>query len=108
MFYSYPLANDGFVNISIEVRDRNSTNRAGPDQERNGEVSLRFGDAASQDGLLAINAERPIRDTPLYLQGIANRRESSATATYRHADNDDVNIPEIYPEGFLSTECSGI
>lgn len=100
IFYSHPLANDGFVNLSVEFKDRHATNRAGPDSLENHEVTMRFGDTKSQDGLLAINAESPVQDTHFYLHGFVNHRESSAAAMYRYAD-DSRNVPEIYPDGFL-------
>lgn len=100
LFHSTPLTGDGFINLSAELRDRGPTNRAGPDPLDAGRINTHFGDADTQDALLAWNAELPRGDTSLYAHGQFNRRHSSANAYFRRAD-DDRNLPQIYPQGFL-------
>lgn len=100
LFYSLPLAGDGFVNLTAEWRDRGSTNRAGPDAQDGGRINTHFGDPHTQDALFALNAEVPRGDTTLYFHGLYDNRNSSAGAFYRGAD-DDRNNPAIYPNGFL-------
>ena len=100
LFYSRPLSGDGFINLTGELRDRGSSNRAGPDPRDDGQVNTHFGDADTQDALLAINAELPRGDTVWYFHGLYDRRDSRAGAFFRRAD-DDRNIPSIYPDGFL-------
>lgn len=100
LFYSHPLAGDGFVNLTAELRDRGPTNRAGPDARDGGRINTHFGDADTQDGLFALNAEIPRGDTALYFHGLYDNRHSSAGAFYRRAD-DFRNLAAIYPDGFL-------
>lgn len=100
VFFSQPLAGDGFINLSTEWRDRGPTNRAGPDANDGGRINTHFGDADTQDGLLALNAEIPRGDTTLYAHGLFDNRHSSAGAFFRRA-GDARNIAAIYPDGFL-------
>jgi iron complex outermembrane receptor protein len=99
-FLTRPLAEDGFINLSLEWRDRGPTNRAGADPEDQGRINTHFGDADTQDGLLAVNAEVPRGDTLWYLHGTLDRRDSSAGAFFRRAA-DERNLTALYPEGFL-------
>ncbi len=94
------LAEDGFINWTAELRDRSATNRAGPDPNDGHRINLQFGDADTQDLLLAVNAELPHGDTTWYAHGQLARRHSSAGAFYRYASSDR-NLPDIYPDGFL-------
>jgi iron complex outermembrane receptor protein len=100
IFYSHPLSGDGFINLTGDFRDRGPTNRAGPDVRDGGRINTHFGDAETQDALLALNAEIPRGDTAMYIHGIYDNRRSSAGAFYRRAD-DFRNIAAIYPDGFL-------
>jgi len=100
VLYAHPLAEDGFMNLTAEWRDRGSTNRAGADVLDNNRINTHFGDADTQDTLLAIHAEVPNGDTKWYLHGLLDQRHSSAGAFYRRA-TDDRNMPAIYPDGFL-------
>lgn len=100
LFHATPLAGDGFINLTAELRDRGATNRAGPDALDGGRTNTHFGDADTQDVLLAWNAEVPRGDTSLYAHGHFNRRNSSAGAYFRRAD-DERNLPQLYPQGFL-------
>jgi iron complex outermembrane receptor protein len=100
LFHATPLAGDGFINLTAELRDRGPTNRAGPDALDGGRINTRFGDADTQDALLAWNAELPRGDTTWYAHGHFNRRNSSAGAFFRRAD-DERNLPQLYPQGFL-------
>ena len=77
LFHSTALASDGFFNITAELRDRGSSNRARPDAD--GQTRLHFGDADTQDGQLAWNAELPQGDTTLFSHGHLSRRYSRAT-----------------------------
>lgn len=98
LFHSTALAGDGFFNITAELRDRGRSNRARPDAD--GQTRLHFGDADTQDGQLAWNAELPQGDTTLFSHGHLSRRYSRAGAFFRAADSDK-NLPSIYPQGFL-------
>lgn len=100
LFYSHPLANDGFMNVTLELKDREGTNRARPDPKLDNQVGIHFGDVEARDYLLGLNSEMTFKDTRAYLHGTFNHRSSSAGALYRYADNER-NVPEIYPHGFL-------
>jgi len=100
IFHTIPLSGDGFINLTGVWRDRNRTNRAGPDMDDGGRINTRFGDADTQDGSFLLNTELLRGDTTLYSHALYNRRRSSAGAFFRHA-NDGRNIPELYPAGFL-------
>ena len=100
VFNAHPLAEDGFVNLTAELRDRGASNRALPDAANGNRLTTHFGDANAQDVLLALNAEVPRGDTSWYVHGSLNRRRSSAGAFFRSAD-DERNLPALYPEGFL-------
>lgn len=100
VFGSWPLAGDGFVNLTAELRDRGASNRAGPDPLDGRRINTHFGDADTQDALLAWNAEVARSDTRLYAHGQYNLRHSSAGAFFRRAD-DERNLPSLYPRGFL-------
>jgi iron complex outermembrane receptor protein len=99
-FYSLPLKDDGFVNLTAEVRDRGRSNRAGPDSRFGNAINHLIGETAAQDGQLAINAEIPVDALSFYAHGVMNRRDSSAGALYR-LPGDVRNNPALYPAGFL-------
>lgn len=100
LFYSLLLKNDGFFNVTAEARDRGPSNRAGGDSRDNYRINHLIGDADTQDGLFAFNAELPGDDLIFYGHGTLDRRRSSAGALYRLA-NDPRNNPALYPNGFL-------
>ncbi len=112
LFYSIPLKYDGFLNITLESRDRNPTNRAGVDsrvQYPNGNiknnlepsVNMRYGDSDAKDLILVLNADIPQENgNSYYIHSLLNKRDSEAGA-YRRRAVDDRNSIEIYPDGFL-------
>jgi iron complex outermembrane receptor protein len=100
VFYSLPLQNDGFVNLTAEGRDRGRTNRAGPDSRFGNAINHRIGETDAQDAQLAVNAEVPADAFTLYAHGLLGRRVSSAGALYR-LPTDARNNPVLYPNGFL-------
>lgn len=99
-FFSKPLSGDGFFNLSVSQHNNNATNRAHADTRDNGVVNTHFGDASSQSQSLAWSMELPRGDSTIYSHGSWNHRNGSAGAFFRRAD-DERNIPEIYPDGFL-------
>ncbi len=100
LFYSLPLQNDGFVNLTAETRDRGRTNRAGPDPRLGNSINHLIGETRAQDGQLALNAEVPSDALTLYAHGSLDRRNSSAGALYR-LPTEARNNPVLYPNGFL-------
>ncbi len=109
---------EGFVNLSAEYRDRNATNRTGYDtrnqyqagitttpsdpRELNfNRLSHRFGDAATQDWNLFLNAGLPVADgLELYGWASYGNRDGESAGFYRRA-NDARNLTSLYPDGFL-------
>ena len=112
LFYSAPLAYDGFFNLTAEYRDRGETNRAGPDtreqyptgDDRNdlpSSITMHYGDADTQDKLLAINSEIITeRGNLFYIQGLYDDRNSAAGAFFRRPQ-ESRNNTNLYPDGFL-------
>jgi iron complex outermembrane receptor protein len=100
MFYSMPLKNDGYVNLTAEVRDRDRTNRAGGDPRFDNRINHLIGETDAQDVQLAFNMEVPAETLTVYAHGLLDRRNSSAGALYR-LPTDVRNNPVLYPNGFL-------
>ena len=111
-----PLGDGGYINFAGEYQDRGRTNRAGYDPRRQynlvagladtreltfDRLSHIYGDAATKDIKLVMNASRPISDsTELYSFGTYGFRDGQSAGFYRIA-SDARNVPAIYPEGFL-------
>ena len=100
VFYSVPLKNDGFINLTAEARDRGRTNRAGPDPRFDNRVDHLIGETAAQDAQFAVNAEVPADTLTYYAHGVVDRRSSSAGALFR-LPTDARNNPALYPGGFV-------
>ena len=110
----------GWVSITGEYRDRNRTNRAGPDPRdqivagdagRNvvAQPSHWVGDAETTDYLAFINAEVPAGDNSfVYALGGYSKRDATAPGFYRRALQFTQNWPQIYPIGFLPLIQTGI
>ena len=113
----FPLGPDGHLNLSAEYQDRNRANRTGFDPRRqyprlaNGNVdprelsfnrlSHRYGDAATTDMKLFLNAGLPLSDAAeVYTFASYGVRDGTSGAFVRLA-NDARNVPAIYPDGFL-------
>lgn len=111
-----PLGPEGHLNVSAEYQDRNPTNRTGYDVRRQypligglvdpreltfDRLSHRYGDAATKDLKLFVNAGLPITDAiEFYAFGSYAYRDGQSAAFYRLA-GDARNVPAIYPDGFL-------
>ena len=103
----------GWASITGEYRDRNKTNRAGPDPRdqivvgdagKNAvpQPSHWVGDAETTDYLSFINAEVPAGDNRfVYAFGGFSKRDATAPGFYRRALQFTQNWPQIYPIGFL-------
>ncbi|TAE26682.1 MAG: TonB-dependent receptor [Cytophagales bacterium] len=95
--YGVQLGQDGFLNITADVNNRNHTQRAnvGPDV-----VRRQYGDAQINNTSLWANMELPIDgNTLFYSFGGLTLRQGEAYAWTRFA-NSDRNIKSIYPNGF--------
>jgi iron complex outermembrane receptor protein len=95
-------ADGGYMNLSVEGRRRNETNRAGPDTLRVDppRVTQRIGDSLAKDGYLWLNASLPVGGGELYTFGGASKRKGDSSGFFRSA-GDARNVPAIYPNGFL-------
>jgi iron complex outermembrane receptor protein len=100
VFYSMPLKNDGFINLTAEARNRGRSNRAGPDSRFGNAIDHLIGETDAQDAQFAVNAEIPADTLIFYAHGLLDRRASSAGALYR-LPTDARNNPVLYPNGFL-------
>lgn len=111
--YGWALSGGGFVRAGFEFSDRQETARGGPDQipffeaftppnlALQGEVNYRPGDPETQTLSLFVNAERPLDATnTLYGFATYSDREGRGAGFFRYPDS-SVNVPSIYPEGYL-------
>lgn len=92
----------GYLNLTVEARRRNETNRAGPDTLRVDppRVTQRIGDSLAKDLYLWMNTAVPVGSGELYAFGGASRRTGDSSGFFRSA-GDARNVPAIYPNGFL-------
>ena len=119
--YGLNFANNGFLHLSAEWRDRDSTNRARPDvtpQCTSGTFTVPNcvegsrlswqGDAATRDLGVFANTSLPLSNgMELYGFGGLSRREGLAAGFFRRAF-DDRTVRAIYPNGFLPLISSDI
>ena len=100
----FALGSDGgYLNLTLEARKRNETNRAGPDSLRVNppRVTQRIGDSNAKDVYLWANAALPTANGgEVYAFGGASKRTGDAAGFFRSA-GDARNVPEVYPNGFL-------
>jgi len=100
-FTHIPLDYDGFLNLSITVNNKNSTNRAGLDTRAGvnpPRVTTHFGLPDSKGIGAVINSEVVSEDnTIFYTNAIVNYKESEASTFFRTPDSSRA----IYPDGFL-------
>ncbi|KAA1156769.1 TonB-dependent receptor [Pseudoalteromonas distincta] len=113
----FALSDNGFVNVSIEYRDNDSTQRSGFDPReqysRLDDGSLdpreftidrynhRFGKADLEDYALFYNMGYDLDNgLNLYSFGSYSKREGNSGGFYRRA-KDSRNVLEVYPDGFL-------
>lgn len=110
----FKLADDGYLNLTAEFRDRNSTNRAGapdeipffenqtpPNLALTGKKNFRAGDSAFTDFNSMFNAGITLSgNTKLYSFGSLSYREAEGINFFRYPDSSS-NVQAIYPDGFL-------
>jgi len=113
----FSLSDKGFVNVSIEYRDNDPTQRSGFDPREqysrldNGSLdpreltinryNHRFGKAGLQDYALFYNMGYDLDDgLNLYSFGSYSKREGNSGGFYRRA-KDSRNVETLYPNGFL-------
>ncbi|WBS03393.1 TonB-dependent receptor [Pseudoduganella sp. SL102] len=100
----WALGSDGgYINVSVEGRRRNETNRAGLDTARTDppRVTQRIGDSDAKDAYLWANAALPAgRGGEFYAFGGASKRKGDSSGFFRSA-GDDRTVAAVYPEGYL-------
>lgn len=113
----FNLSDRGFVNVSLEMRNNEPTNRSGIDEreqferDENGNLdpreltfdryNHRFGKADIEDFALFYNLGYELENNmQLYSFGSYSEREGNSGGFYRRA-KDSRNVPSIYPNGFL-------
>lgn len=87
---------EGFVNVTAEIRSRNSTNRAAVDS-RFGRVTNEHGDPDALDFMFNVNAAHPVGTAEAYGHVNYNRRKSISAGQYRAP----TVAPALYPNGFV-------
>ena len=93
----------GYINLSLEGRKRDETNRAGPDSLRVDppRVTQRIGDSDAKDAYLWWNAALPVdKSSEFYTFGGVSKRKGDSSGFFR-SKGDGRNVPAVYPEGFL-------
>ena len=103
----FDLGSDGgFINLSLEYRDSDPTNRAqrdtgGPDA-LSSSVRWHQGDAETEFETIFYNAMIPIGEKgELYSFGGYSNRTALGSGFYRDFNRVERNVPQVYPEGFL-------
>ncbi len=111
--YGWKMGGGSFF-ATVEYRDRNETNRAGPDPRdqivagdaltnRVTQPNFHWGDSDARDIMTFANAEFPVGASgtnSFYAFGGISRRLGSHGGFFRRAIQ-DTNWPQIYPEGYL-------
>ena len=101
-FISVPLKYDGFVNLTMQAKRQEQTNRAGQDQRLTPPaVTSHVGIPDSENFLALLNVDVPqANNINLYANALFNYRDSEAGAFFRPSTHDG-NTTLIYPNGFL-------
>lgn len=104
----FEIGNGGFVNLTVEKRDRDSTNRANGDNRfADNRVTMRIGDAESENEYFHFNSMLPMGEGELYAFGGLSRREGISGGFYRFADSSR-SVNAIFPEGFLPLQTTRV
>lgn len=103
----------GFLNLTAEYRDRDSTLRSGPDQipffenqtppnlALAGTQTHKAGDGAMEDLSFMFNAGVPLGESfEFYSFGGYSRREGEGANFFRYPDS-FANVPTIFPDGYI-------
>jgi iron complex outermembrane receptor protein len=115
--YGNRFGSGGYVTITADLRDRETTNRAYPDARpqyfagdpRNSlppRVSSHEGNGAARDITTLLNAEFPSGDVVLYAFGGLARRDGMAPASGFRRPNETRTVRAIHPDGFLPETSS--
>ncbi|RYV01080.1 TonB-dependent receptor [Shewanella sp. OPT22] len=113
----FDLGGNGFINTSLEVHDKRSTDRSGvydrafyptlsdgspdPREETVNKDVFEIGDADFRNYAFMLNGEYALsEDASLYAFGGVSDRKTSSGAFFRRPA-DSRNVLEVYPDGFL-------
>lgn len=123
--HGFKIAQEGFLTLSAEYRNRQNSNRAGlsgclqyefasgdacaennvasdPREESFDRLNFRIGDSDSEQKVGVINFGLPLKDTVnLYLFGLYSDRKNQSAGFYRRANQVKRTVLELYPNGFL-------
>lgn len=106
----FEIAEDGFINLSLEYRDADGTNRAQPDTGGSSTIApgtisdtVRWGQGNSESEFTSFfyNAMIPVAEYELYSFGGYSNRTALGNGFFRNFDEAAKNVPQIYPDGFL-------
>jgi iron complex outermembrane receptor protein len=106
----FEIATDGFINVSLEYRDTDGTNRAQPDTGGSSTIApgtlsdtVRWGQGNSESEFTSFfyNAMIPVADYELYSFGGYSNRTALGNGFYRTFNEAAKNVSQIYPDGFL-------
>ena len=99
----WAIGDRGYINLTLEGRKRDETNRAGPDTLRVNppRVTQRIGDSDAKDAYLWWNAAVAADNGgEFYAFGGASKRKGDSSGFFR-SKGDGRTVPAVYPEGFL-------
>jgi iron complex outermembrane receptor protein len=104
---------DGFLNLTAEYRDRDSTLRSGPDQipffenqtppnlALAGTQTHKAGDGTMEDLSFMFNAAVPLGESlEFYAFGGYSQRDGEGANFFRYPDS-FANVPTIFPDGYI-------
>ena len=106
----FEINDDGFINLSLEYRDYDGTNRAQADTGGSSTIApgtlsdtVRWGqgNADSEFTSLFYNAMTPVADYELYSFGGYSKRTALGNGFFRNFNEAAKNVPQLYPDGFL-------
>lgn len=107
----FDISDDGgFINLTLELRDSDGTNRAQRDNggsstvapgELSDEVRWKQGNADSEFTTVFYNSALPVGESELYSFGGYSNRTALGNGFYRNFDDAAKNVPQVYADGFL-------
>jgi iron complex outermembrane receptor protein len=102
LFVATPLKYDGFLNVALQAKKQEKTDRAGLDNRLTPPaLTTHVGIPESQNFVSAINLEMPQEGgLDIYATVLTSYRDSKASAFFRPSNHDE-NTTLLYADGFL-------
>ena len=98
----FEIGDEGFLNLTGEFREADSTNRADGSPFAGGQVRFQAGEAEREFSSMFYNLEVPISEsTDFYSFGGFSNRDALGAGFFRRVDQADRAVPQVYPVGFL-------